>query len=520
MAETGNARLPGAPFGIEARENSGEWQPFFDWFDVYPGNRWKDRHGQFSLFDSPSGIRLTVEEADASEALFGDDADWEGGLLPLYVWQGDGQYNMLYRATGGTAYRYSEDGYQWARPEIGRIEFNGSTANNLVCDQCVGPIVEDPLAPPEERFKSWVEVAGMFDSDTGEELAGEEGLKRMGDMEYAGDSYQGPPMVMRAFVRGFTSPDLMHWTQIEKPVADMPSDGTGGNPNFEPATKTYFAYIRVHGLAHEEIQGLAHSTPEQDHTRRCIGFTRTKDFYNWPPPKLVLFPDAHDGPQTSFYGGHYFPYPGRKGLHCMLVHVYDQISGHVDNQIAFSRDGLIWNRPQRSPSIRVGPPGSGINGCVYAQGGPVKLPDGRWAVSFIGGTSLHNGFHPGMPMPWDGEQIHWARWEPHRLCGIEAENEGRFTVPTQKRRQRELRLNYRCDNGGWIKVELRNKVPSRKYPDGEGTPELTFEDCDWIYGDEGDRLVTWNGKSDISAVGETVTIRIRMFRAKVFAYKI
>ena len=225
MAETGNAQLPGAPFGIEARENSGEWQPFFDWFDVYPGNRWKDRHGQFGLFDSPSGIRLTVEEADVSEVLFRDDADWEGHLLPLYVWQGDGQYNMLYRAKGGTSYRYSKDGYQWTRPEIGRIEFNGSTANNLVCDQCVGPVVEDPQAPPEERFKSWVEVAGMFDSDTGEELSVEEGLKRMGEMEYAGDSYQGPPMVMRAFVRGFISPDLMHWTQIEKPVADMPSDG-------------------------------------------------------------------------------------------------------------------------------------------------------------------------------------------------------------------------------------------------------------------------------------------------------
>ena len=102
------------------------------------------------------------------------------------------------------------------------------------------------------------------------------------------------------------------------------------------------------------------------------------------------------------------------------------------------------------------------------------------------------------------------------MCGIEADNEGRFTVPTQKRRQHELRLNYRCNNGGWIKVELRNKVPSRKYPDGEGTPGLTFEDCDWIYGDEGDRLVTWNGKSDISAVGATVTIRTRMFRAKGF----
>ena len=76
--------------------------------------------------------------------LFRDDADWEGGLLPLYVWQEDGQYRILYRATGGTAYPYIEDGYKWTRPEIGRIEYKGSKKNNLVCDQCVGPIMEDP----------------------------------------------------------------------------------------------------------------------------------------------------------------------------------------------------------------------------------------------------------------------------------------------------------------------------------------------------------------------------------------
>ena len=48
MAESGKAQLPGAPFGLEARENPGEWQPLFDWFDVYPGNRSKDRHDQLS----------------------------------------------------------------------------------------------------------------------------------------------------------------------------------------------------------------------------------------------------------------------------------------------------------------------------------------------------------------------------------------------------------------------------------------------------------------------------------------
>lgn len=520
MAEKENVTLPGAPFGRGARENSGEWHPLIDWFDVYPGNRWKDRHGQFGLFDSPAGIRLQVEEAKVSPVLFAETADRQGGLLPLYAWKEDGLYRMLYRDIGGTAYAQSENGYDWTLPELGRIEFGGSTKNNLVCDQCVGHVMKDPHAPPRERFKGMVEVGGMFDPDTGEELEGEEGLKRMGEMQFGGSDYQGPRMVMRAFVRGFTSPDAMHWTPIERPVANMPSDGTGSNPTYEPETGTYFSYVRVHGLEQREFQTLAHSTAERDSARRCIGLTRTRDFCDWPPPKLVLHPDAQDGPQISFYGGFYFAFPGRMGIHCMLVHVFDQISGHVDNQIAFSRDGLLWDRPERRAAVPVGAAGSGCEGSVYAQGGLVELPDGYWAVPFVGGTGLHNGFHPGMPVDQEPRQMRWARWEPLRFCGIAAETEGRFTVPTLRRTRSDLRLNYRCENGGWIKVEVLDSVPSRKYPDAEGTPGLTFAECDWILGDESEKVVTWNGRSDISGVGDTICLRIRMFRAKVFAYQV
>ena len=59
----------------------------------------------------------------------------------------------------------------------------------------------------------------------------------------------------------------------------------------------------------------------------------------------------------------------------------------------------------------------------------------------------------------------WARWRPHRLCGVEAESEGRFTIPTVFRLEKELRLNYRCAPGGWISVELLPRVPTMLCPD-------------------------------------------------------
>ena len=103
---------------------------------------------------------------------------------------------------------------------------------------------------------------------------------------------------------------------------------------------------------------------------------------------------------------------------------------------------------------------------------------------------------------------------------FDAETEGRFTIPTITRSGGPLRINYRCRAGGWIKVELIRSIPSRLNPDVKGLDGYTFEACDPLTGDEADREVTWNGNSDLEAAGSTVVIRIRMFAATLFAYRV
>ena len=109
-------------------------------------------------------------------------------------------------------------------------------------------------------------------------------------------------------------------------------------------------------------------------------------------------------------------------------------------------------------------------------------------------------------------------WQPHRFCGVEAAGEGRFTIPTIYRHGNQLRLNYRCDPGGWISVELVRNVG--RINDPKPVEGFTFADCDRLIGDESDRVVTWNGDSDISLLGETVAIRVKMFQTKLFAYRL
>jgi hypothetical protein len=48
----------------------------------------------------------------------------------------------------------------------------------------------------------------------------------------------------------------------------------------------------------------------------------------------------------------------------------------------------------------------------------------------------------------------------------------------------------------------------------------SFEECDRLTGDEEDQVVTWKGNGDVSRVGEMVAIRVRMFQAKLFAYRL
>ncbi len=511
---------------VRPRQNAGHWRPLVDWTEVFPGHRAVDRTGAFELYDAPIGVRLAIEEADKSAPLeFAGqvDGDVDGVGNSVRVWQADDRYHLLYYQGRHVAYAVSEDAYRWTRPALGIIERNGSKENNLVTDvggDLLKAVFEDPTAPPEERFKGMGCEGAMINSETeevanaGEEVDEEYIQKWWADQEYLGPAYKGPRLILKGRVMGWVSPDRIHWKRTDKILADFPMDG-GLSARYDEKSGHYYAYCRIQGVPQEQFDLIGSGVPEDGIFHRAIGLTRTKDFNHWPAPKLLLFPDGQDEPDLSFYGGDYFPYPGRDDLHCMLVQAYHHATDHVDSQLAISRDGLIWQRPERKPIIPVGGPGAPDAAMVYSWGsGIAELPDGTWGSLYGGHTSLHNS-------PQRGEAVlQWARWQPHRFCGIEADVEGRFTLPTVVRTASQLRLNYRCRPGGWIKVEILRNIPSRIHPDVDPVAGLTFAESDLLQGDSLDQTVTWNGNSDLSEVGEMLAIRIRMFQAKIFAYRV
>ena len=341
-------------------------------------------------------------------------------------------------------------------------------------------------------------------------------------MQYEGRDYKGPKVVLRGWMVGWTSPDRFHgWKKIEEPLADYSVNG-GIVAGYDEPSGTYYAYLQPQGFAPEEPVGIGTGVQETEMVRRANGIARTKDFRKWPAAKLTMHPDSQDDLDIAFYAHSYFPYPGRTDMHGMLTPIFHHMIGTMDVQIAFSRDGLVWQRPERKPIVTLGPTGSGED-CMIGSSGITELPDGHWGASYWAESRLHNTkaeYEAALFPHKKARKMGWALWQPHRLCGFEAETEGRFTIPTIYRRNDELRLNYRCKPGGWVSVELMRMMPSMFHGDVDPLKGFTFEECDRLSGDSLDRAVTWKGSSDISGVGEMVAIRLKMFQAKVFAYQV
>ena len=510
---------------VRPRYNPGTWMALVDVMEIFSGHRSTTRTGSYELYDAPIGVKLRVEEAHRSEPFLTPEKEWEvdRSLHPYHVWSEDGKLHMLYGAGDITCHAVSDDGYTWERPVLGHTEFNGSTENNILKKGVQASIIEDPSAPPEERYKALGAEGFWLDRDSGEVVDGDEAHECWRAEQYEGEAYSGRKVILKGALVGYTSPDYFNWTKIEEPLANYSVNG-GICTGYDAHNESYFAYIQPQGCAPVEPQSLGASIPETEVVRRAVGLARTKDFRHWPAAKLLLHPDAQDPLDISFYGAAYFPYPGRQELHGMVLPVFHMVTDHLDLQLAFSRDGIVWTRPERRAALSVGPRGSGEECQLHPwRNGLVELPDGHWAISYEARSSTHTTpeeYKADMFPEMQPNQIRWARWRPHRLCGVEAESEGRFTIPTVYRREKELRLNYRCAPGGWIEVELLHYIPTMQAVDANPLKGFSFEECDRLVGDEEDQVVTWKGDGDISRVGEMAAIRIRMFQAKLFAYRL
>jgi hypothetical protein len=274
-------------------------------------------------------------------------------------------------------------------------------------------------------------------------------------------------------------------------------------------------------------------------SRRAMAITEGPEAAELPHPQIVLEPDSQDPPGLDIYTNAYCRHPetrrapqpadydgmGRltsieqhwaQDLHFMFPAMYDRTRDSLDVQLAVSRDGKQWSRPERKPIIPLDEPGSGEECGIYPGPGIHVLQPGLWGVLYGGVDHGHNEwFQPALALR--GGHLRWALWPENRLVALQADDEGECTIFLPAFSSTDLRVNFQTERGGWIRLELGKNEGYWPPAKTEPLPGFSFTDCDPLTGDGLNHPASWKGITDLSGLPKVEVIRVRMSRAKLFA---
>jgi hypothetical protein len=472
------------------------------------------------LTESRQGIELRLHPPRRGEVVFKFDAPWEGtnnNFFRLIRFQG--MFRMYYVSAQDTydnGLKYGgrdtlacvlegPDGIHWSRPDLGLFPFRGSKHNNIIWTQPkldnFTPFLDtNPACPPDERFKA--------------------------------TSAGGRPGLW-----GFGSADGLHWRPLsDRPIITKGRFDSENNAFWDPVRKQYWCYIR--GL-HDRTTGrevtveeMRRPHPANELVRDILAATST-DFRNWTDPQPLRYIDSPDDQlYTNQVEPYYrapdmfvgFPtrYVERELTPAALRSLPDPT--HRQRRMKFnprygtamteglfmtSRDGYTFKRwdddfippgPQRSNNWIYGDGYLSLGLIETRADDPTAAPEltcyayeGRWK---------------------EGEVVRRYTLRIDGFVSYHASDQpGKFISKPVIFSGRTLALNFATAAAGSIRVELQT-------PEGLPLPGHALADCDELFGDTIDRVVTWHDQADLGAfAGRPVRLRIVMHRADLYSLK-
>jgi hypothetical protein len=475
-------------------ELGSEKQVFCDWWFIEAGYGLVSSEAQQqqthdgSMF-MPHGVQLSVARPRLSEAaVISPQTPTDGVLMGGYctLLKDGGKLRLWYESylPGETAdeevricYAESDDGVSWKKPNLGLFEYRGSKDNNLVYRHGHGAtIFIDPTAKPAERYK-----LVHLDKVPLQVVNGRQ---------------------INAFLFGAVSPDGISWTRLSEPVMRHTSD-----------TQTVAAYDASLGKYVVYLRGWEPETRLGYGGRRMVVRSESAEFGNFSEPVPVLTLGPQDPPDADIYTNAYQRWPGAARAHLMTPAIFHRSTDRLDLQLAVSRDGVRWQFPQREPFVADGPAGSGTEGAIYAGCGTIPAGKAEWAfpVSCYGRThNMH--FTPTPEHPHIGG-IHLARLPEDGYIFLEAKDSGEcWTQPVSFTGSRLLIRSWGF-TGARVAVEITEQ-------DGKAIPGFSLVECDALYGEQLSSPMTWQGKSDLSALrGKLVRVRFVLNRVSLYSFQ-
>lgn len=450
-------------------------------------------------------VTLTMNPAQKlGIVLDSENEPWERGTGGYFrVIEDGGKFKLYYgaftEAGHSVCYAESTDGLHWTKPALGLVEVRGSKQNNiLVEDNAIdATIMVDPHDVPERRYK-------LFRS------------------RVANDAGAG---VYAAY-----SADGIHFTDAGRVLPMWPE--TSLIADWDPRIGKYVVFLRVFERDVENQRRVARL--ETDDLLKPWPYQPTEPLRSPPSPAnipVVLAADAQDDPFCDFYTNAAHRYAEAEDVYLMFPTPFRHFSpsrqpwfryqpgneyGPIEVQMAVSRDGIRWERPDRRPYVPMGLPDEWDRWLMMMGVGMVRRGSYLYQYYWSSGR-LHDS---GILRPEYDQSIPTKSAigaVRQRLDGfISADfayTGGTLSTPPVIFSGTQLRLNIDTGGMGTAFVELRDLQ-------GQPIPGFTRADCEEVGGNFVDTLVRWKGKSDLSALrGQPVTLHITARGTKLYAFQ-
>jgi len=447
-------------------------------------------------------VRLVMcRPVQTGERCIVPDRPWEGHRVCAYnsVAEDGGTLKMWYDAIdneGGRwlCYATSQDGIHWEKPDLGLVPFQGDRHTNIVFPlertehepSCVF-LDTNPACPARERYKMACTL-----KPAGKETA----------------TYVG------------TSEDGLRWQMLPEPA--FRASDTANICWWDDRLGRYVAYVRTW-------------TP-----MRMVGRCETADFGHWGKEQVVFGYDDEDQralnktlfSDMDFYTSAAVKYPGAQDVYLLFPTAYyhyrpevaERIGrawgrpwggwhndGPMDIQIAVSRDGIAWERPDREPFIRLGEAGGWDGGYAYLASGLILRPDEIW-LYYATAAFTHGNYD--LKQERNAGTITRAVLRRDGFMALAAGyGGGECTTWPLVFAGNRLALNVDAGAGGHAVVEMQDGA-------GKPVPGFTAADCDPVNGSRLHGVVSWQGKSDLGALaGRPLRMRIALRSARLYAFQ-
>jgi hypothetical protein len=419
------------------------------------------------LIDRKQNVELHLTQPTRREIVLELNKPWEGPTSAYYTVFRDGEKIRLYYRGGTedyTCYAESTDGVHFTRPELGIVEFEGSTRNNIIYkgpeSASFAPFLDqNPQAKKEEKYKA---------------------------LSYRVMNRTGRMMAM-------ASPDGIHWHRMsEEPVVPPGQYDSLNVVTWDAIDKKYRVFDRV--WSEGGFKGV-----------RGIESRTSDDFLHWSDGVPNRYADGV--PREHFYTSSTIRCPGaeHQWLAFPMRFVPDRTKvpshpekGISDNVFMTSRDGVTWDR-------------------TFLQSWSPAGPDERnwtersnmpaWGIFTTDGEPNEFTMYLSEHYRWPTNRLRRVSVRKFGFASIRANGQGEFVTKAIRCAGDQLMLNYSTAATGSLKVELLDESGS------------SIQESELVFGDELSAQVKWKGGDLARFVGKPVRLRFVMNNADVYAMR-